>query len=364
MDNDLEIFDEFELEPLKTEEEGGGSEGNDQEEAGSEAEEILDKNQGDSHEEHHKKQESEGGKDGKGNKGSAGDSDEVPSMEDIESHEKKVGQQIKQRKDNAEESSGKDQKGKDAGAAARGGRGYGAEHFSNVDYSRIRPRYNWKTLLERLIKSSETIESTYQKINRRSITSIHTAVQTGAGVVRPGEKVQPSNKIKLCLVIDSSGSMHDSIKKLLANVHALLTANQSSIATSFAAVEFSNTFHLYLCTIQYKGGTAVKASDASEIIQGTASGEKMPISDILTRHIGGATNFSEALASELKKLIAAKYNVLIMTDSDILVPGNMTTFLDLYKGSPSQVHLILDSHETFVGVAEAMKGASANISHF
>ena len=157
--------------------------------------------------------------------------------------------------------------------------------------------------------------------------------------------------------------MSSAITTVLANIKKLLTENQSNIAKSFALVEFSSSFKIYDCKIQSGGkGSARLIKGVQDIKEGSGGGSES-LESILTRHEGGATNFSDGLAGKLKEFIRAKYNVVVLTDSDIIAKGNKETFMNLYAENHQQVYLIVDSHDTFTGVAQAMKGVSANISH-
>ena len=281
-----------------------------------------------------------------------------PTEKDLEGHGKKTSKKPGEKQDGAEPS----EEGEGQKQATKGGRGSaGQDQHTGVDWKGIRPRFNWKQLIERLVRSSDSTEVTYQKVHKRNITSVHLAAQTGAGVVRPGEKEIPSNLVKLCIVVDSSGSMYSAIGKVLAEVNKLLTG-ESGVARSFVFVEFSSNYHMYSCTISGKSGSARPIKDASEA-KGGGGGKAESIDTILSRHAGGATNFSKELTEQLDKFARMKYNILVLTDSDIAAGGNKEDFLELYAKHRQQVYLILDSNSTFQAVAQTMKGASANMSH-
>lgn len=286
-----------------------------------------------------------------------------PTMADLENHSKKTSKAAGQHKDGAEP--GKAGPGGNSSSHGPGGRGKGSSSPTSVDWKQIKPRYSWKQLLDKLLRSSDTTELTYQKVHKRNITSVHLATQVGAGVVRPGEKLVPANLVKLCFVVDSSGSMHEAIKKVLAEVNSLLKNNQSQIAKTFVFVEFSTGYTMYSCTIGGGGGgTATPISGPNDMKKPKGSQGTLSVQELLSRHDGGATNFTDALAGELKTFIAQKYNVVIMTDSDILGSGNWETFSQLYRQHRQQVHLIVDSSNTFQHVAQKMGGVGAGFSHF
>lgn len=284
-----------------------------------------------------------------------------PGAEDLEEHAKNVSKKVG-KKDEGKGEEGGDKPGSGPPSGGRGGRGGSPTTPTKVDYKGIKPRYDWKTLLARLVRSADTTETTYQKVHRRNITSVHLAQQLGAGVVRPGEKEVPANLVKLAIVVDSSGSMMGSITKVLANVQKLLMDGSNAVARSFVFVEFSSDYHMFVCTFAGKSGTAREVKSIAEIKSGGGS-KPDRLESILTRYQGGGTNFSDELADNLSKLAGQGYNILILTDSDIATHGNKEAFLQLYAKHRQQVYLILDSRPTFQSVAASMKGASANMSH-
>jgi hypothetical protein len=284
---------------------------------------------------------------------------DAPTEKDLEKHSKGASKKPGEKQDGADP--GKAEAEAAAKQADKGGRGpKAADQHRDVNWKGIKPRFNWKQLLEKLVRSADTTEVTYQKVHKRNITSVHLAAQTGAGVVRPGEKEVPANLVKLCIVVDSSGSMHGAIGKVLAEVNKLL--GEGGVAKSFVFVEFSSDYHMFACTIAGKSGTARPIKDASEA-KGGGGGKPENIATILSRHAGGATNFSGELTAQLDKFASMKYNILVLTDSDIAGGGNKEDFMALYAKHRQQVYLILDSRETFQSVAQTMKGASANMSH-
>jgi hypothetical protein len=338
--------------------ENGDEEGEEEDAEGEEeidVEEELERQSGDDHRHHGEEGDEEDSKNQK----------EVDE-EELEEHNKKVERHLKRAAEregdpNAEASAKSNQNV--SPSSSGGGRGSTYDPTARkVDYSNIHPRFKWKTLLDRLVKSADTLEVTYQKPHRRNVTGMHVAAQTGAGVLRPGEKLTPANLSKLVFVVDSSGSMTAGILKVLAELQALFRQSHGQIAKNFIFVEFSGSHSIWSATIDGRTGQATQIGGISEIK--SPKGKTIPIDELMSRHIGGATNFSDDLVSDLKPFLAQKFNVLVMTDSDILYGGNWTAFTDLYKEFPSQVYLILDRHETFVEVAKKGKGISSNFTHF
>jgi Putative metallopeptidase domain len=286
-----------------------------------------------------------------------------PSLDDLEEAGKKASAKAGDKKDGAD---GKeDGTGKPAPKADKGGPGdRSTSNPQAVDWKGIKPRFNWKSLLDRLIRAADTTEVTYQKVHRRNITGMHIAAQVGAGVIRPGEKEVPANLVKLCLVIDSSGSMHQAILKTFAELNKLFSDNAGAVAKQFAVVEFSSDFHIYNCVMSGGGKGSATEIKGVEGMKSAGGGARIDLSSLMSRHAGGGTNFDEDLVKVLKQFIAQKYNVVVMTDSDITQGTNLANFMHLYGHNHNQVFAIFDSRETFVSVATTMKQAGANISHF
>lgn len=284
-----------------------------------------------------------------------------PTPEDAEEHSKNVSKKSGEKKDGAESKpEGSDKPKPKADSGGPGSRT--SMDPKEVDWESIRPRFNWKTLLEKLVKSADTTEVTYQKVHRRNITSVHVAAATGAGVVRPGEKEVPANLVKLCIVVDSSGSMSEAIKTVFANINKLFSENSNGISKEFVLVEFAGQHRIYACTLNGKTGTAVQIQG----VQGagkSGAGERLNLYDLIGRHEGGGTNFGPELVSDLKGFLAKKYNVLVMTDTDILVGSNASNFTDLYAANPRQVYVLFDSKASFTTAVRTLKTASANFSH-
>lgn len=316
--------------------------------------EQLMNQMGDDHSQHHGDEEP-------GQNGQSGGGDgSIPSPDDFEEHGKKVSKNGEMRKD-GEQGQPKDANG--GGSGGKGGRTSDKSQLTPtaVDWKGIKPRFKWKDLLERMVRDSDSTETTYQKVHRRNVTGVALAAQTGAGVVRPGEKVVPANLVKLCIVIDSSGSMSQNIKIAFANLNKLFA--ESGISKTFALVEFSNTFRTYSCTMSGRGtGTATEVADVKEIK--AATGGAVDLSVILSRHVSGGTNFNTALANHLGEFAKQKYNVLIMSDSDIATGENFQDFKKLYMAHRQNVFAIFDSASTFQTVAQKLGQASAHISHF
>lgn len=319
---------------------------------------AMDQNAGDDHGAHHGDEEP-----GENNTTGGGDGS-VPTAEELDEHGKKVSKKAGEREETSGDPSAEGKDGKDGKgdpSAKRGGRG-GVDQPQSIDWKSIKPRFKWKDLISKLVRSADQLETTYQKVHRRNITGVHVAAQTGAGVIRPGEKVVPANLVKLCLVIDSSGSMSGAIRQVFAEINTLLA--ESGISKTFALIEFSSSYHMYACTLSGRGaGSAREVNDIEDIERGTGGGA-IELTTVMNRHMAGGTNFTADLSSKIKYLLDKKYNVLVMSDSDLLTGENYTELMSLFAHNRQQFYLILDSRETFVSFVQKIKSVLANVSHF
>jgi hypothetical protein len=279
---------------------------------------------------------------------------EAPSESDMENHSKKTSKAAGEHEDGAQD--GPDPK---TNTASKGGQGNNSGARREVQA--VKPRYNWRALLDRLMRSSDTTETTYQKVHRRNITSIDMVQKTGAAAVKPGEVVVPAQKVKLCLVIDSSGSMGTHIDKVLANARE--ASKQSSVAKTFIVCEFSDDYTFYRCTVSGSGGSAIKLKSASEADEG-GGGTSFSLDHVFKEHQGGATNFTDDLAGQLEILLRKKYNVIVMSDSDMAEGANFATLKKLIKGHPSQFGAIFDGVGTYDSIVRQLGMGGALISHF
>jgi predicted metal-dependent peptidase len=292
----------------------------------------------------------------------------VVTAKDIDDAAKETHRRSKRTGDvHAEDTSDKEIKGGTTShAGARGGRGSkGVSGREKVDYSKIRPKMSWTELLKKMMKTETVEDESYQKPHRRSITGVHTAIETGAGAVKPGIIQTEAGRVKLCFVIDSSGSMGDSIAKIYANMANLFKTQYGAISPEFVVVKFSGDFKMYRCQISGRGvnGSYAEFRDAADLKKKPVKGEEGSIQKLFSEHFGSSTNFDSDLTDELHKLASQKYSIMILTDTDILAKGNVTEFVKLYAKWKSQVFLICNNLHSFHAIIEALKEVGSNISH-
>ena len=238
-----------------------------------------------------------------------------------------------------------------------GGRGHGLDGNYNVDYSKVKPTFNWKTLISRMIASvSEDVEETYQKPNKRNIVGAKVLQQTGKSAVKPGE-VPSEAKLKLCIVVDSSGSMYGAATTIYANLEKLIKSH-ANLSQTLIMIKFSNNHYVY--ELDLKPRKYVRLLD----VKGAKGKEKGSITELFSEFLGSSTNFTGAMTAEINGLLAKGYNVLVMTDTDILSSGNLQEFMGMYKAHKGRVFAIFDTDRSFIAACQAFKEVPKNFTYF
>jgi hypothetical protein len=281
--------------------------------------------------------------------------------EQIDKHNKRVKDILD--RDIQDSLNGKIDKDDESSKSSGGSPGTGLGTPRGIDYSKIRPKYKWNDLLKKMVtETGVTIENSYQKISRRSITSSHQVVTMGAGAVKPGDIRTPNRrKLKLCVIIDSSGSMGTVIDKVMTNLDNLLIQRKSNLKLDeeFFIFMFSGSYDIFTA----KPGKGGQATHIKSIKGEPGDLGVMPTTKLFSLHMAGGTVFSSELAGEAEKLASKGYNILIITDGDLLDGSNFTNFAKLYRNFKKNVWLLLDSRPTFESFVTKMKELSNNASH-
>lgn len=242
------------------------------------------------------------------------------------------------------------------------GEAKGGNH--EIDYKKINPKYKWDALLKKMIgETSFTLDQSYQKISRRAIGTMQQVISKGRGAVKPGEVKNPNTKkIKLAVIIDSSGSMSYVIHAVMANLDKLLVQRQglTKVHEEFYLFIFSGDYDIYKCT-PGKNGKATNILDIDKETNGPLG--TLGLSEVLAHHKSGGTVFGSKLAGEVKKLAGRGYNCLVVSDGDMLYGDNFVNFKSLYDSNRKRVWLLLDSAATFTQFVTQMKEISNNASH-
>lgn len=292
--------------------------------------------------------------------------DEDVDVEDLDDNAKENGDAVD---DGEEEGKDKDdEKGDEKGdeenpfadirGQQKGKPGTGRGIPRELDYSKLNPQFNWKTIVARFIKSGMShTEPTYSRPHRRSITTVDVARQTGAGAIKPAEKPLDFNDAKLMFIIDASGSMSWVIGDVMATAEKLL--KQPAFRKSVILVsKFSGGSTLW--KVNVAGNKAGVVNDPKEMPKNWDLTSKQ----VMQNFEGGGTIFSNADRQQGVEAIRLGYNVVIFSDSDIMYGDNKDNLLKLIKAGPKQVFVIFDTKSTWVSFRQQTGINTPNITFF
>ena len=243
--------------------------------------------------------------------------------------------------------------------SGRGGRAGGKDgEGTTFDYSKVRPTFTWKKLLTKMVTdANNATEETFQKPHRRNITGVDLARQVGTAAMKPGE-IPLDNDIKMGFVVDSSGSMTSVISQVYANLHNLMKSKSNVRKSEFFLIKFSSSHHIYKCNF-----TQHKYKQLSSITDKTKEEKTGSVKELFSQHFGSSTNFSTQLTHEIDQLARKKFNLLIMSDSDILYGENFENIKKLIT-EHRNVFVIRDSRHTFEAMCKQLKQVAKNVTYF
>jgi hypothetical protein len=280
----------------------------------------------------------------------------------IDKHSKKVEDKIAGGRDLTTDEADKEMKEKEVQRnfkAGGGGRGEYSKNDQAIDYNKKAATYKWERLIKMFIGTpKESSEQSYAKLGRGSITGIYTASQIGAGAPKPGDIIGDAKQMELAFVVDSSGSMMSIVAAIFANIVSLL--GQPKFKKSiFTLFKFSSNYEIWKGNFtQDKAGRI-----ASEDILKKTTSYPDSMKRVFTDHDMNSTNFSSALANDIAKLVKARYNVIIFTDSDCSHGANGDELAKLIKSTPTKVFVIFNNKGTWAQFRTNYNFTTDNISY-
>jgi hypothetical protein len=243
----------------------------------------------------------------------------------------------------------------------RGGGDTGNKGAKNAprDIQVGRPTLTWKQLIKRFVQmaAKPKPEETYNKIHRSSVSGAVVAAQMGGAAVKPGVVIEMDADTKLAFVIDSSGSMSHVIPTVMAEAESMLRHPmfKNSIVT---VSKFSSGNEKW--KVNFAKNKAAKVNSVDEMPKVWPLDAHKTVFSI---HYGGGTEMESGIVTDLKRLIALKYNIVMFTDDNIFWESNWPLFLDVYKTGPRQVFVIFDSATSYQTCKKKL-GVASNITHF
>lgn len=286
---------------------------------------------------------------------------EGKSAEDIDAAHKKIADKMNEKDDKGNKEIDDERKAdteKRKRQAPQQGKFGKDNNPGEFDYSKEKPEYTWEELLKKLVTdAAKETEETYLKPNPKNITGAHIARQTGAGYLKPGE-ISIEGQIKLCFIIDSSGSMSGDIAKVYANLDNLIKQHSDILNCDFYLIKFSNDHHIYKCNLTSNNYVEMTSLDNDATKDKGGDLEKL-----FKQHFGASTEFNAALARDAQKLIDDKYNVIVITDTDILAAENMKNLKSIYAKANDQLYIIAADKDVYTALIKALGEISRNITH-
>lgn len=255
-----------------------------------------------------------------------------------------IGSDEEAKAEEEKQDKGKGRKGGQKGNPGTGAMGDLESRKAEIDA--IVPRMNWKAMMKLMVSSStESIEPSYSKPSRRGLTGISVAAQTGQGAMKPGDKLDENKQNKICLVIDTSGSMYGDVPTVLAEVKKLLKQLGKS-AYPLGLVYFADRAIWF--QINLGKDTAYQVQGAAEIIKPNKDAKELRgIENLISKASTGGTVFSGALMSNLSALAAQGYNIMIFSDTDMLIGNNFKNLMSLWTGHRNNLFVVWDSLESW-----------------
>ena len=217
----------------------------------------------------------------------------------------------------------------------------------------IKSKINWIKLLDKLVKNvyGHVVDTSYQKISKRSISSITQAAQGMPGVIKPGEVLSPEGEQrKLVIVIDSSGSMIDKIGLIQSQIYTLVKKYSKGISDDFYLIKFSDNYNVYKCNISRDEYYTVDVSTIYTNKPYKVQDVKKGLANILKTSIGSGTSLSSSLVSACIQSTNKNNSILLFSDSDIFDGSNSSNLQNMLSHSKrNSIGIILKNSKDFEG---------------
>lgn len=218
----------------------------------------------------------------------------------------------------------------------------------------IKPKFNWKTLIKNLVTSSvPQTDVTYAKPSRKAVTGISIAAQTGAGALKPGEKVLEESKAKLVFVFDTSGSMYSEVPRVMSEVRNLLKQLGKS-HLEMGVVFFAGQDKSFV--VNMGADSYAKVPQIADISKPVAKQDlKKGYRTVFTLGATGGTEFTKKMSDQLVQLASEGYNILVFSDLDIVASDNFANFKWLWQSHKEKTFLVAVDEATFKSACDLLK---------
>jgi len=215
------------------------------------------------------------------------------------------------------------------------------------------PKFNWRALLAKLVHDVAKIpEETYIKPSSSAVSQASVLAQHGAAVIKPGE-IKGEARLKLCLCVDSSGSMGDVIGNIYNEIRNLLKTYKK-LDSILGFVRFTDGHQIFEIKI---GSGAGGGSYKKVTMLGAAGGPKAKagnVEQLFTEHDAGGTELNDSLTADLTKIMDMGYYCVLFTDNDSTGGHNLKCLFRLLGNS--KFFAIFKSQNSYVNAIQAVGG--------
>ena len=224
----------------------------------------------------------------------------------------------------------------------------------------IKPHMNWKQLIKLMVSSSQlATDTSYTKPSRRNITGAPIAAKLGAAAIKPGQVKRPVPINKVLLAFDTSGSMWGFVPTALKEAEMLLK-QLGKVDYPFGVMFWAGSHESFVVNQGQDFYAPVdnlrqlnEPVDKSKQIKGW--------NNVLKQHGTGGTMFTPAMVSELSAAASDGFNILIFSDTDLLINQNWLNFLKLWKAHKANVFCVFNDEPSW---RNAVKKVGQNTPHF
>lgn len=258
-------------------------------------------------------------KTGQGDKPSDDKAGDPDAKKDVDARHRDIQDKLGKRDENETPESASEKAGNGNGEGKGGPSSGNSTTTREVKWQYTPPKFNWRKLLDKIVSNATAqSEETYLKPSNSVATSVGILAQVGKSAVKPGE-IKPEGNIKVCVLVDSSGSMSSAIGKIYNEITSLLK-KYKRLDNTFGFMRFSDNFELFKVNINKQTYTKVaNMKDKAKLSGGN-------VQSLFSEHYGAGTNFSPALLAKCKQIIAEGYILIIVSDTDVLQGSNLSNF--------------------------------------
>lgn len=278
---------------------------------------------------------------------------------------KEIEEKLGKKSDNAKQEA--EAKAKEGNKPAPGGN-QGVNQVSSTtdnDWAEVttkpKPKFGWKEIIRQFVTTSKEFESTYAKMHKRTITAMTNVAATGSGAIKPGQR-PVEDAYKLAIMFDSTGSMLSRMPTSLAETEKMISDHYGSIAGIMGIGMYgtNNPAYFALSLEKKKFWSIATMKDLGK----KAPPATMPMSQLFSMRTGGGNELPANGAAEIKGLLSQGFNVVFITDRDILAQHNWVNLVDIYGSYKKNFFLILNDKESFEMVCQKLGSTPGTFTHF